>query len=282
MNSIKSVTAVVCGNFLYALVVKLFLIPADLVTGGTTGIALVMNHLWGIPVSRFVLIFNVTMLVVGWLILGRGFAVTTLASTFLYPASLEICNFLFGELVLTKDLLLCTVFSGAGIGLALGIVIRAGASTGGMDIPPLVFQKLFRIPVSVSMYCFDFCILLLQIAFRPVENVLYGIILILIYTIVLDKMLLIGSNRTELKIISQKSREICDAILSQVDRGVTLLDGEGGYLHKDTQLIFSVISNRELIKVEKIVHQIDPDCFMVVNRVSEVRGRGFSTAKQYQ
>lgn len=282
MNSIKSVTAVVCGNFLYALAVKLFLIPADLVTGGTTGIALVMNHLWGIPVSRFVLIFNVTMLIVGWLILGRGFAVTTLASTFLYPASLEICGFLFGELVLTKDLLLCTVFSGAGIGLALGIVIRAGASTGGMDIPPLVFQKLFRIPVSVSMYCFDFCILLPQIMFRPVENVLYGIILILIYTIVLDKMLLIGSNRTELKIISQKSREICDAILRQVDRGVTLLDGEGGYLHKDTQLVFSVISNRELIKVDKIVHQIDPDCFMVVNRVSEVRGRGFSIAKQYQ
>ena len=282
MNSIKSVTAVVCGNFLYALAVKLFLIPADLVTGGTTGIALVMNHLWGIPVSRFVLIFNVTMLIVGWLILGRGFAVTTLASTFLYPASLEICDFLFGELVLTKDLLLCTVFSGAGIGLALGIVIRAGASTGGMDIPPLVFQKLFRIPVSVSLYCFDFCILLPQITFRPVENVLYGIILILIYTIVLDKMLLIGSNRTELKIISQKSREICDAILRQVDRGVTLLDGEGGYLHKDTQLVFSVISNRELIKVDKIVHQIDPACFMVVNRVSEVRGRGFSIAKQYQ
>ena len=118
--------------------------------------------------------------------------------------------------------------------------------------------------------------------FRPVENVLYGVVLILIYTIVLDKMLLIGSNRTELKIISPKSREICDAILSQVDRGVTLLDGEGGYLHRDTQLLFSVISNRELIQVDKIVHRIDPDCFMVVNRVSEVRGRGFSMAKQYQ
>ena len=205
MNTVKSVTAVVFGNFLYALAVKLFLIPADLVTGGTTGIALVMNHLWGVPVSLFVLIFNVAMLALGWLFLGRGFALTTLASTFLYPASLEICNVLFGELVLTKDLLLCTIFSGAGIGLALGIVIRAGASTGGMDIPPLVFQKLFRIPVSASMYCFDFCILLLQMMFRPVENVLYGVVLILIYTIVLDKMLLIGSNRTELKIISPQS-----------------------------------------------------------------------------
>ena len=122
----------------------------------------------------------------------------------------------------------------------------------------------------------------MQILIRPAENILYGIMLVLIYTVVLDKMLLIGSSRTELKIVSQKSREICDAILTQVDRGVTLLDGEGGYLHRETQLIFSVISNRELIKVDKIVHTIDPDCFMVVSRVSEVRGRGFSSAKQYQ
>ncbi|MBR4959505.1 MAG: YitT family protein, partial [Clostridia bacterium] len=91
----------------------------------------------------------------------------------------------------------------------------------------------------------------MQILIRPAENILYGIMLVLIYTVVLDKMLLIGSSRTELKIVSQKSREICDAILTQVDRGVTLLDGEGGYLHRETQLIFSVISNRELIKVDK-------------------------------
>ena len=282
MNAAKSISAVVFGNFLYALAVKLFLIPAGLVTGGTTGMALVVNHIFGMPVSLFVLVFNVAMLIVGWLILGKGFAMTTLASTFLYPASLELCNILFGDLVLTKDLLLCTVFSGAGIGIALGIVIRAGASTGGMDIPPLVLQKLFRIPVSVSMYCFDFSILLMQILIRPAENILYGIMLVLIYTVALDKLLLIGSSRTELKIVSQKSREICDAILTQVDRGVTLLDGEGGYLHRETQLIFSVISNRELIKVDKIVHTIDPDCFMVVSRVSEVRGRGFSSEKHYQ
>jgi len=222
------------------------------------------------------------MLVLGWCVLGTPFAMTTLASTFLYPASLELCDLLFGDLVLTSDLMLCTVFSGAGIGIALGIVIRAGASTGGMDIPPLVLQKLLRIPVSVSMYCFDFAILLLQIMIRPAENILYGVMLVFIYTVVLDKMLILGRSRTELKIVSQRSREIADAILGQIDRGVTLLDAEGGYLHDSTQLVFSVISNRELIKAEKIIHQIDPDCFMVVNRVSEVSGRGFSAEKQYR
>lgn len=277
-----SLLAVVLGNFMYALTVKLFLLPAELVTGGTTGIALVANHYWDISISTFVLIFNVIMLVIGWLILGKAFAVTTLASTFLYPMSLELLNHLLGDLVLTDDFLLCTIFAGLGIGISLGIVLRAGASTGGMDIPPLVLQKFFRIPVSVSLYLFDFLILLLQAIIRPVENILYGILLVLVYTIVLDKMLLIGSTRTELKIISNKSGELCEAIQKQVDRGVTLLNGEGGYLHEEMQLVLSVISNRELIKVEKLVHEIDPECFMIVSRVSEVRGRGFSMNKHYQ
>ena len=95
-------------------------------------------------------------------------------------------------------------------------------------------------------------------------------------------MLLLGQSRTELKIVSSKSRQICDAILTQVDRGVTLLNGQGGYLGNETQLVLTVISNRELIKVEKLIHQIDPECFMVVSRVSEVRGRGFSLNKYYQ
>lgn len=278
----KSLFAVILGNIIYALTVKLFLLPAGLVTGGTTGIALVVNHYWDVSISAFVLFFNVLMLVLGWLVLGKAFAITTLASTFLYPIFLAFLERLLGNLVLTEDLLLCTIFSGLGIGLSLGVVLRAGASTGGMDIPPLILQKTLRIPVSVSMYLFDFLILLLQAVIRPVENILYGILLVLIYTIVLDKMLLIGSTRTELKIVSSKSKEICEAIQTQVDRGVTLLDGEGGYLHEEMKLVLSVISNRELIKVEKLVHEIDPECFMVVSRVSEVRGRGFSMNKQYQ
>lgn len=282
VEKLRSAAAVVLGNFLYAVAVKLFLLPSGLVTGGTTGIALTIEHLWGIPISGFVLVFNVVMLLLGWLILGRAFAVTTIASSLLYPFFLEICNLIFGDLVLTDDLVLCTVFFGGCIGIALGIVIRSGASTGGMDIPPLVLRKLFGIPVSLSLYAFDFLILLMQLSFRPVENVLYGIVLALIYTTVIDKMLMLGQSRTELKIISAHSQQICDAILAQVDRGVTLLHGEGGYTHTESKIVLSVISNRELIKVEKLVHQIDPECFMIVSRVSEVRGRGFSIKKEYQ
>ena len=281
-RTLTSVAAVAAGNILYALTVKLFLLPAGLVTGGTTGMALTANHLFSVPISAFVLAFNVLMLLAGWRILGRAFALTTLGSTFLYPMALEVWDRLLGDLVLTDDLLLCTVFSGLGIGISLGIVIRSGASTGGMDIPPLVLQKLFRVPVSVSMYAFDFCILLSQALFRPAENILYGIVLVLIYTMVLDKMLLLGATRTEIKVVSSRSSQIRDAIISQVDRGVTLLNGESGYLRNPTQVLLTVVSNRELPKVERLIHSIDPESFMVISRVSEVKGRGFSMNKRYQ
>ena len=281
-TAVKSAAAVVAGNILYALLVKFFLLPAGLVTGGTTGLALIAEQLRQVSISGFVFVFNVVMLVIGWLVLGKAFALTTIASSILYPFFLEVCNRVFGDLVLTQDRVLCTVIFGIGIGVALGMVIRAGASTGGMDIPPLVLNKFFKIPVSVGLYTFDFAILLAQLFFRPAENVLYGIVMTLIYTTVIDKMLLLGQSRTELKIVSSKSKQISDAIMGQVDRGVTLLHGRGGYLGNETELVLTVISNRELIKVEKLIHQIDPECFMVVSRVSEVRGRGFSMSKQYQ
>lgn len=282
MRLVRSAVAVVGGNILYALAVKLFLLPAGLITGGSTGLALAAEHLFHIPVSLFVLVFNVVMLLLGYGVLGKAFALTTIASTFLYPLALAQFDRMFGALVLTEDLLLCTIFSGLGIGLALGVVIRSGSSTGGMDIPPLVLHKLFGIPVSVSLYAFDFLILLLQMMFRPVENVLYGILLVLVYTIVLDRVLLLGHGRTEVKIVSEHAREIADAIMHQVDRGVTYLNGRGGYLGGETEVVLSVISNRQLAQVENLAHRIDPACFMVVSRVSEVSGRGFSMSKKYR
>ncbi len=277
--SVRSVVAILLGNVLYALTVKVFLLPANLVSGGATGIALAANHLTGVSVSGFLFLVNVSMLILGLIVLGRAFVATTLASTFLIPAALEVFERLLGDFVLTDDILLCTLFAGLGVGVSLGIVIRTGASTGGMDIPPLILYKCFRVPVSVSLYAFDVCILLLQAPFQKADNILYGIVFVLLSAIALDKTMMIGTTQTEVKIMSGKSEEIRDAILKQLDRGVTLLNAEGGYLHDKSPMIFSVISNRELFKLEKLVHGIDPASFMVVTRVSEVKGRGFSMDK---
>lgn len=282
MSVLKSIIPVVIGNIIYALVVKLFILPTNLMSSGTTGIALLANHFLGIPVSFFILIFNVCMLILGLIVLGKKFATTTIVSTLMYPIALEFFNQTLGEFVITNNELLNTIFAGLGIGLALGIVIRSGASTGGMDIPPLVLNHFFRIPVSVSLYVFDFIILSSQSLYNPLERLLYGIILILLTSIVLDKVLLMGTTKTEVKIISPKFEKIAEEILSEMDRGVTLLNARGGYLKNEHSVVLSVVSNRELPKIEKLVRALDPDAFMIVSRVSEVWGRGFSTKKKYQ
>ena len=274
--------SIIVGNALYALTVVLFLVPSGLITGGATGIALAVNKAAGLPVSGVLFVINIAMLVLGWVVLGRRFAITTIASTILSPMFLALWERVFGDFVLTDDLVLNTIFAGLGVGISLGITIRAGASTGGMDIPPLVLNKFFHLPVSATMLVFDMLILCLQAAFSPLQQCLYGIVLVIVYTIVLDKVLIFGTTRTEVKIISKYADEIREAILSELDRGVTVLHGEGGYRHDPEQVLLSVISNRQLPKLEKLAQAIDPACFMIVSHVTEVSGRGFSLEKDYQ
>ena len=281
-QQIIRILMVIGGNVIYALTVQLFLLPGNLITGGSTGIALAVHHILGLPVSATVMVFNVAMLIVGFFLLGKAFALTTILSTFTYPIALELLGRILPTGGLTDDVLLCTIFSGLGIGIAVGVVIRAGASTGGMDIPPLVLQKFFRIPVSASLYVFDTCILLMQAMFSDMTRILYGILLVMIYTMVIDRLMLMGTTQTEVKIISSRSEEIRQAVLEQLDRGITLLDGRTGYLGQEMEMIFTVISNRELPRIEKIVHAIDPECFMVVSKISQVSGRGFSMKKEYR
>ena len=273
---------VLAGNILYALTVKLFVLPSNLMSCGTTGMALVVNHLTGIPISGFIFVFNVIMLLFGWWILGRQFAMSTIFSSLFYPLALELLNRTLGDIRFTENMLLTVIFAGLCLGLSLGMVIRGGASTGGMDIPPLILKHFFRIPVSVSLWGFDFCILLSQMTFHPLEDLLYGILLIIVISIPLNKVMLLGTSKTEVKIISSKAPEIRDMILSQVDRGVTLLHGEGGYLHNPTEVLMSIVSNHELPKIERLARDIDPSCFMIISRVSEVWGRGFTSEKHDQ
>lgn len=270
---------VLLGNVLYAFTVKLFVLQADLISCGTTGLALVVQQVSGLSVSWFVLFFNIAMLCLGWAVLGRKFAMTTVVSSLMYPILLEFLDRALGEVILTDNMLLNVIFAGLGLGLSLGIVLRAGASTGGMDIPPLILKKFFRIPVSASLWVFDLTIMLLQMFFHTGEDLLYGILLLIVISLTLNKVMLLGTSRTEVRIVSARAHEIRDEILTRVDRGVTLLHGEGGYLHEPAEIIMSIVSNHELPKIERLARDIDPDCFMIVSSVTEVWGRGFSTSK---
>ena len=284
MNKKKRINLllVLLGNAIYALSVKLFLLPANLMSCGTTGIGLVMNHLFDVPLTEFIFVFNVAMLTLGWWILGKNFAMTTVISSLFYPIALELLNRVLGDMIITEDILLNVLFAGMGLGIALGIVLRAGASTGGMDIPPLILKKKLNIPVSVSLWAFDFAILLTQMMFHPLEDLLHGILLIIVISVALNKIMLLGTSKTEVKIVSDQADQIREAILSRVDRGCTLLHGQGGYLQQDTEVILSVVSNHELPKIESLARDIDPNCFMIISHVTEVWGRGFTYGKKYE
>jgi len=271
--------AVVCGSVLYSLVVQLFVLPVDLLTGGATGIAIALHGLYGWTVSTVLLIVNIILLVMGWVFLGRKFAMTTLLSSLLIPLSLSAFEKMYAGVVLTNDIMLNTLFAAFGIGASVGIVLRAGSSTGGTDIPPLILQKYFNIPAAIGVWVLDTLILLAQgIVYDP-ERILYGLLIVIISSVVMDRTMQLGSSRTELKVISKKTEEIKRAIIEDIDRGVTLLDGETGYRGDDTQIILSVIKNRELPRTERLIHEIDPEAFIIVNRITEVKGNGFTYEK---
>jgi len=281
LRLVLEILTIILGNSLYALSVVAFVRPVGLITGGTTGIGLFFDKLLGARVSVFVFIINFILFVLGFLILGKKFAATTALSTVVYPVMLEVWAMLVPPEGFTQDILLCTVFGGLLIGCGIALTMRVGASTGGMDIPPLIVNKLFKVPVAVTLYACDMAVLMCQAFYSTWEQVLYGVLMLIVYTMTLNKGLLLGQNKVELKVISEKVDEIRQAILSRVDRGGTLLKGRTGYMLHETELLLSVISSKELAKTEKLIHEIDPIAFVIVNRVTEVSGRGFTDKKQY-
>ena len=278
--NLKRLFRVILGNTIYCIGVVAFILPMELITGGTAGLGLIANHYFDIPMEVFAAVFNVLMFLVAWFMLGASFALTTMVSTFYYPIILGVFQRIEFLQNLTTDPMLGTIFAGLLIGIGIGVVIRTGASTGGVDIPPLVLNKKLGIPVSVGLYACDFAILLGQMIFRDREKSLYGILLVVIYTFVMDKVLVSGKSQIEVKIISKCYEEINLAIQQRLDRGTTFLKTESGYLREDSMTIMTVVSNREIVRLNQIVLDIDPKAFIIIHEAKEVMGRGFTLRKK--
>lgn len=282
MNAAAKLGMIVFGNFLYALAVTLFIVPNQLITGGTTGLALFFNRTAGIPISAFVSVFNITMFLLGAWVLGKQFAVTTVLSTLVYPLLLGVLEGVGVAGFVMEERLVAVLYAGFLIGAGIGIVMRAGASTGGMDIPALILKKKRNINVSATIYLCDCVILALQMVNSDAYAILYGILLILVYTLVLDKVLLFGGARMQVKIISREYDAINRLLAEKIDCGTSLLHMETGYLHQEQNLVLAVISNRDLPRVNQLVLGVDPEAFIIVSQINEVRGRGFTLNKVYR
>ena len=277
---LKSLPMVALGNVVMAAAIVLFILPAGLITGGTAGLGIIMQHLTGMSLPVFSALFNVTMFLLGLVCLGKTFAATTLVSTVLSPVMLAVMQHIVGDYVICDDVLLCVLFGGILVGVAIAMVVRAGSSTGGMDIPPLLLQKFAGIPVSRSLYAFDLFIIAGQTVLVAPDMLLYGVLMVLVYTVVIDKLMAQGDAQIQLQIVSEESDAIRRAILQDVDRGVTLLHGQTGYFQQETDVLFTIISPRERHRTEQLIRRIDPHAFIIISHVTRVSGGGFSEAKK--
>ena len=275
-SSLINLTSVLIGNMLLALGVTLFIAPTDLVMGGGTGIAFAMNHYFNIDISLAVLIINVITFICGFIILGKKFAALTIVSTVFYPVFLKVIQQIVDFYQPQFDIFIASIFGGILIGAGIGLVLRVGASTGGMDIPPLIINKFTGIATSVLIYIFDFIIIMTQAFSIDLQTLLYSIIVLMVSTFTINKMMLIGSNQIQVIIISPLYQEISTWIQQNINRGTTFLNITTGRKKEEQKAVMCVLSQRQLHRLNQGIQTIDETAFTVISQVHEVKGRGFS------
>lgn len=276
MKELSGLLLIVLGNFILALGVMLFISPMDFVSGGATGLGLLFEKMFGLQLSVGVGILNVIMFIIGLFVLGKRFAATTLLSTFLYPGFLAVMETMPALATLNTDPIVAAVFGGASIGIGVGLVIRMGSSTGGMDIPPIILQKYTGIAVAISMNAMDLVIMATQMPYSTPQKVMYSLLMLVVTTVVMDKVAMLGVTQTQVMVVSSKYMEINKAIHDKIDRGTTLLNATSGHLQQDQKVVMSIINNRQLHELTQVVKEVDPHAFLIVNRINEVHGNGFT------
>lgn len=276
MKKLKTIFLIVLGNMILAFGVTAFMIPHNIIIGGSTGIASFINYYFDIPLSYTVMTINVIMFFVGYFMLGKKFALTTIISTFVYPLFLEVFQSIDVLSHFCDDLFLAGIYAGIIIGIGIGLVIKAGASTGGMDIPLILLNKKKGIPVGNSMYVCDTLILLTQMTFSKTTEILYGILIVFVTSFIINKVLTAGVSQIQMFIVSPKYEEIKHELIYNLDNGVTLVNVETGMNELSQRAVMAVMSNRKLNKVKQSVLDIDKQAFITVTQIHEVSGRGFS------
>jgi len=279
IDTLKTALFVLLGNALLAFAVAAFIIPDDIIMGGTTGIAIVVAKLFHIDTALLVLIMNIILLLLGLIIIGKKLFFTSVASTFLYPAFLKVFQSIPGIGTLTDDRLLASLFAGVLIGLSLGLVMRVGSSTGGMDIANLILAKLTHRSVAIWVYVTDIIVVGAQAVVSDSESIMMGLVVLVLEAIMLEQVMIFGQAQIQLYVISKKYNEIRVRFLTELRAGVTLSHIQTGALGVDSKAIMCIIPSRKLYAANEIVREIDPEAFVTVTKVKEVRGRGFTSER---
>ena len=279
-STLWTCASILLGNAVLAFAIAAFTVPHGLIMGGVTGISLFLGRFLDLDVAAIVLILNLLALVLGLVVLGRTFLLATVGSSLLYPLLLDLTQKIPGIGALTDDPLLASLLAGGLIGIAVGLVMRVGASTGGTDVLNLVLHKWFHLPVSVFVYLTDFTILGGQALFSQPEQILYGVVLLVVETFTLNRVMLLGQPQVQVFAISERYEELRKKLLVELQAGVTMVMIETGCAGQRQEGVLCVIPPRKLFAAKELIHAVDPDAFITVTRIQEVRGQGFSMARR--
>jgi len=289
-NHLKSYLYVTLGVLLTSFSFSFFLEPFNIVTGGVSGISIIIKNLTNeyFNTAIFILFLNIVLLIVGLIFIGKEFFMKTIYGSLLFPLFTFVFSFLYKwinnldlySLSFSNDLPIIVIFSSIITGLGVGLAIKHGGSTGGTDALSVICKKYVHISYSLSIYIIDGIIIFLGfiLGITSLTVTLYEIVFIFICGVVIDLVVFSGFNKRAIYIISDKVDKIVKILQTDFDRGVTSIRVIGEYYKKEKKMILCVLTTREYYKLREIVESIDEKAFYFAVRASEVRGEGFSYA----
>lgn len=289
LKYIKYFLLILLGNVLYSFAIEAIVKPNNIVTGGITGISIYLEKITPLSDDFYLWLFTFIILAIGFIVLGKELALQSLASSIIYPICRKIFEVLEVHKLFEHDLLrldnqwVQIIGAGVLIGVGLGLIIKANASTGGMDTIGLVIHKYWKVlTVGGYLMVLDAAVMLIQFNTSGLEALIFGIVLAFIYSFMIDKVVMIGKNKVELLIVSNKQEEVRNLITYEYDRTVTFLHSKTGYLNHEIDTILTIVDIRELNRIKEQIYELDSGAFIIVNKVSEVSGRGFTSTKKYK
>ena len=268
------------GNTMLAFAICAFVVPQGFMMGGASGIALAIQKFLPIRLSVLSAMINSALFCLGWAFLGWQFAARSLVSTVIYPLIMAVFEELpLATLFAGEDRLLCALYAAVRVGVGIGLVVRVGGYTGGMDIPPCILQQYKGIPIGKSLMFFDGAIILAQVLMQGIDGVLYSLLILILTSIVVDHTVVSGEQKVEILIISSEYEAIRREILSTQDCGVTLLDIETGYLGERSKALLSGVYAKKYPEIGNAALKIDPRAFLVTSDVKNVNGVGYTLSR---
>ena len=274
---VKSYVVITLGSLLYALAYNIFYAPNLVAMGGLTGLGQVLNALIPVlPVGTTVFVMNVPLFFLGWKFIGGHLLVSSLYAMTFSSFAIDVMDMIYQ--FPPMDTMLAAIFGGALLGAGIGLVFAKGATTGGTDlIARLLKLKFAWLPMGTLVLIPDFIVIVLAaIAFGKVESALYGLVSLFITSKVMD-MVLYGMDSSKVAyIISDSCKEITDAVMA-MDRGATILHGEGAYSGDEKKVLMVAFKQKEIVPLKEKVNEIDPHAFLIVCDAHDVLGEGFRT-----